>query len=143
MINQIQVYCEANHVRPKREGLRRAEVALFSRVLDDQWLADPAYSARHSAAVRQQEVVEVEGESAFARALRTANKGDKPESFQGVRQGVPPTDAGALRYRYRLECELCKMTVIARGEKIQALLDRLARAGVSEISLAALGARLR
>ncbi len=142
-MDTIRVYCDANHVRPKGEGVRRSEVAFFFREPDGEWLAGPAFSARHLAAVRQQEVVEVEGESALDRALRTASKGDKPESFQGVSQGVPPTDAGALRHRYRLECELCHRTVTARGEKLQALLDRLAQGGVSEISLAALAPRLR
>ncbi len=147
MNDHIKVYCDTNHVRPKREGVLRTEVAFFSRGLDGQWSAAPAFSARHSAAAEQetarQEAIEVEGESAFERALRFANKGDKPESFQGLRQGVPLTDAGALRHRYRLECELCHLTVPARGEKVQAVFDRLAQEGVSEVRLADLAPILR
>lgn len=48
-----------------------------------------------------------------------------------------------VRERYNLRCELCGFTVPARRERLDPILDRLADAGVSTVSVRALGAILR
>lgn len=65
-----------------------------------------------------------------------------PNAYR-VRPTGTDLDTGRSRARYDLRCELCPSAVVARAERLDQVLDRLAEAGVDTITLAALGARLR
>lgn len=140
----VRVYCESDgHARPGNDAKRRAQVATFSRQDGGRWQAPPAFTAHQRREIKNALAPSRrDGESDLEFALRTASKGAKPETFQGILQGVPPDEFG-MRRRYRLKCEMCGTTVPARLEKLERLLDQLTAKGVSEISLTALAARLR
>lgn len=47
------------------------------------------------------------------------------------------------RWRYRLHCKLCGLTVPLRAQRLHPVLDALAAAGCAQVSLSALAATLR
>ncbi len=93
-----------------------------------------------------------EGRAEYARyAASLPPDGDKPMAgWRGRNEGPPGWHAPLPKWpqrsvdvaRYRFECELCDMTVVVTGPKLYKVLDVLADAGVSSISLAALGSRV-
>ena len=73
----------------------------------------------------------------------TPAEGNYRAALQGSRVVVTDIDPGQpVRARYHLACKLCGLDVKVRREKMIPILDMLAAAGVDEISLAALAARL-
>jgi hypothetical protein len=73
----------------------------------------------------------------------TPAAGNYRAALQGDRVVKSDIDPGKpVRARSLLTCKLCGDTVPVRQEKVIPILDRLAEAGVDEISLAALAARL-
>lgn len=78
---------------------------------------------------------------AGADPVRTVSAG--PGVWTRLDGDHPVTDDGpGDRSRARLECDLCGLTVEARGDRFNPVLDRLAAGGVSVISLAGLASIL-
>lgn len=61
---------------------------------------------------------------------------------ENPRANLREADTAEAWWRYHLECRLCGLTVEAKHANLAPVLDRLAEAGVSEISLSGLGAIL-
>jgi hypothetical protein len=150
----VRIYCEAErHRRPGEAGpVRRSEVrSLYRDRPDSCWKEVELRSARQRADIAAAGQQGVDGATLldFADLLRRMPpKADRPEAYQGVRSGVPP-DADqdgfpVLRGRWAFECRLCgrRSRLVVRDEKLQAVLDQLAAAGVFEIALGGLATRL-
>lgn len=74
----------------------------------------------------------------------TPAEGNYRAALQGDRVVKSDIEPGKpVRARYHLACKLCGLGVEVQQQKVIPILDRLAEAGVDEISLAALAARLR
>ncbi|TFV67719.1 hypothetical protein E4P40_24000 [Blastococcus sp. CT_GayMR20] len=151
----ITVFCLGQTTGP--DGLetshasKKSIVARYSRLTDSPevgWAEKVGTSSR-TRRRGQPRTIPVPG----GKTLTMAPTPDKPEAYQSVtehgeRQEFMPlfgrsAPAAHGRDRYRLKCELCPDTVPVRRENLVPVLDTLATAGVEEISLAGLAARLR
>lgn len=127
----ITVICEGS----AHEG-KRAVVARFglSRVLDDvtgEW--GPAEWRKKGYRHRESPPPSRRAE-ANARTRRIG-----PDRRPVTLRSPGPVD----HEKIALACPLCGIDVQARKDRLDAVLDRLADAGVSEVSLPALGARIQ
>lgn len=115
---------------------RRTIVTSFVKIDGQGWRESAGSSAR--AKKEHQERLARNAPQTMREKLEAKYPADKPEAFQMRRVVGDPYG----RHRYRLECQLCGITVPAREEKLFPILDRLVEAGASSITLAVLRATL-
>ncbi len=133
---EITVYCQdATHAKKK------CIVTRYSRLVDDPGFGWGEHAGRSA---RQQRIGWRRDEATIP-----STPPDKPQAEQFIGSTDEPLQELSLeawdghRKRHRLQCELCRFTVVARDEKLSDVLDRLRGAGVFEVSLSLLGAILR
>ena len=75
-------------------------------------------------------------------ASRTSLVENRPVSAEEFKRDPFVFDNGS-RSRYNFKCEICGLSVVRQSEAVMLCFDRLAEAGVSEISLSVLAAILK
>lgn len=147
----IEIFCAAgSHRRQGEDGAVRRSVVVKLWQLDGRWRAYEPRSARQKAELANRPRPTTPASGLREKLARKLPRGDKPEPLQIVERSSTRRRAEdgeweciPGRSRWDLRCEMCGLTVPARDERLQPLLDNLATAGVSEISLAAIGRMLR
>lgn len=106
----VEVYCaESSHSKGKR-----AHIAQFYWSDDDR---NPGWDQWPQGYL-----------TPAGRAFRAGLQNDKPV-VGDIAEGAP------VRIRYHFACDLCGLSVVGRRERLSPILDGLAEAGVSEVSL--------
>jgi hypothetical protein len=106
----VEIYCD-----DLSHDERRWVVEQFAKTGPAEWLPDPSWKLRRGHATHQR--IDV-------------GRGEAITSASGV---APNTE---IRDRYSLRCHKCGLSVTVRGERLGVILDGIADADVSELSLA-------
>ncbi len=144
MFTIVKVYCRA-----ASHGGKRFNVTSFVRHDDsDKWHERGATSRQQSARDRRRRDELPDELTGLRRALASKPTTDKPMTFQAITPGGQPAEAVPSprdHAKYRLRCKLCgpdSPDVQATDASLWPILDTLAQANVTSISLAALAARI-
>ena len=128
----VEVYCqEWSHAE------KRWEIASFKQIRPGRWVMSPG---RFGSGKRLRQPGDTRARIDRATDTRIDTEEHRVKDAAGETR-LRKTDE--TRNRYNLRCAKCDLSVPCRSETLDSILATLAAAGVSEISLAALAARVR